>query len=264
MKQQPLRVGIIGYGTIGQEVDRLVSEHTAGELLLIGALTRHARPHSSGLPIFTTPSELLAERPQVVVEAAGHEGLREHGPAILRAGIDLLIVSTGALAEPAFLNDLLAAAQSGGAQARVASGAIGALDALAAASIGGGITRVTHIMRRPPSSLLGASEAAQLTTAQEVFHGSARQAAVRFPHFLNVAASVALATNGLDQTEVIVFADPAIARSTHEIQAEGLFGKLRFEIENVPLSTHGGTGTRLVARSIVRALQVRRSVFVIG
>ncbi len=149
-------------------------------------------------------------------------------------------------------------------KARVVSGAIGALDALTAASVDGGITRVTHTMRRPPHSLLAASEAAQLTTAREVFRGTARQAAVRFPHFLNVAAAVALASNGLDQTEVIVLADPAIERSTHEIHAEGTFGTFRFAIENVPLSTSGGTGTRLVALSIVRALLSRQALFVIG
>ena len=119
-------------------------------------------------------------------------------------------------------------------------------------------------MRRPPHSLLEASEATHLITVQEVFRGTARQAAVRFPHFLNVAAAVALASNGLDQTEVIVLADPTIQRSTHEIQAEGTFGKFRFEVENIPLNTSGGTGTRLVALSIVRALLSRRAYFVIG
>ncbi len=247
MEHDALRVGLIGYGTIGQEVNRLISEYVAEEMVVVGALTRHARTISSGPPIVTTRAALLAEHPEVVVEVAGHEGLREHGPAILHAGIDLLMVSTGALAEPGLMSDVLNAAQTGGAQARVVSGAIGALDALAAASIGGSITSVTHTMRRPAHSLLAASDAAKLTTAQEVFRGSAHQAAGRFPHFLNVAAAVALASNGLDQVEVIVLADPAIERSTHEIQAQGAFGKLRFEVENVPLSTSGGTGTRLVA-----------------
>jgi aspartate dehydrogenase len=183
---------------------------------------------------------------------------------MLRAGIDLLLVSTGALADPVFLEDMLDAARTGGARVRVISGAIGALDVLTAASVDGGISRVTHTMRRPPHSLLGALEATQLRAVREVFRGTARQAAVRFPHFLNVAAAVALASNGLDQTEVIVLADPTIQQSTHEIQAEGTFGKFQFKVENVPLSTSGGTGTRLVALSIVRALLSRHAYFVIG
>jgi aspartate dehydrogenase len=265
MKQNALCVGLIGYGTIGQEVARLVTEHAAGEILLVGALVRHTtRARPSGPTIVTTRSALLAERPQVVVEVAGHEGLREHGPAILRAGIDLLLVSTGALAEPTVMNELLDAARAGGTQARVVSGAIGALDALAAASVAGKIARVIHTMRRPPQTLLASEEAAKLTAVHEVFRGNARQAVLQFPEFLNVAAAVALASNGLDQTEVLVLADPMLERSKHEIQAEGAFGKLRFEIENVPLSAVGGTGTRLVAMSIVRTLLSRRASFVIG
>src|SRR5260370_25199825 len=154
MEQPMLRVGLLGYGTIGQEVARLVAAHAAREIVVVGALVRHARTPSSGPPIVTTRSALLAERPDVVVEAAGHEGLREHGPAILRAGVDLLLVSTGALAEPAFMNDVLDAARTVGAKARVVSGAIDALDALTAASVDGRITRVTHAMRRPPHSTL--------------------------------------------------------------------------------------------------------------
>lgn len=262
MKQNTLRVGLIGYGSIGQEVARLVTARADGEVTLIGALVRHAeRDRPFGLPIFTTCAELLAKQPHVVVEVAGHEGLREHGPAILRSGIDLLLVSTGALAEPFVMNEMLNAARAGNAQARVVSGAIGALDALAAASVDHGITNVRHTMRRPPRSLLPSEEATKLTTAQEVFRGSARQAVLRYPEFLNVAAAVALAGKGFDQTEVLVLADPTIDRSTHEIQAEGAFGRLRFEVENVPLSTSGGTGTRLVALSIVRTLLSRHATF---
>jgi aspartate dehydrogenase len=93
------------------------------------------------------------------------------------------------------MEELLAAAQVGNAHIRVVSGAIGALDALTAASPGG-LTNVLHTMRKSPHELLAPEEAARLTTIQEVFRGSARQAARRFPTFLNVAAAVALAGKG--------------------------------------------------------------------
>jgi aspartate dehydrogenase len=264
MEQGSLRIGFIGYGAIAQEVARLLSEGAVADMTLVGALVRqpdHARPPGAPL-IVTTHSALLAEHPHVVVEVAGHEGLREHGPAILRAGIDLILVSAGALAEPYVLNELLDGARASGAHVKVASGAIGALDALAAASIGG-LTRVIHTLRKPPAALLGREEAARLTGVSEVFRGSARQATQRFPEFLNVAAAVALASNGFDQTEVRVLADPAVNLSVHEIQAEGAFGKLRFEIENAPIR-HVGRGAQLVAMSIIHALQLRSSSLMIG
>jgi aspartate dehydrogenase len=261
--QEPLRVGIIGYGAVGQGVARILAEQARGRITLVGALVRHqAQPGPSGPYLVTTRSLLLAERPHVVVEAAGHAGLREHGAAILREGIDLILISVGALADSAFMDELLAAAQMGHAHMRVVSGAVGALDALTAASLGG-LTRVLHTMRKPPQELLTPQEAAQLTNVQEVFRGSARQAASRFPTFLNVAAAVALAGKGFDQTEVLVLADPTRERSKHEIVAEGAFGRFQFEIENIPIQAHG-RGASLVAMSIVQALFQRRAFFVIG
>ena len=264
MEQDPLHIGLIGYGAIGQEVARFLGERSAMGMLLVGALVRHiehARPPGSP-PIFSTHSELLVEHPHVIVEVAGHEGLCEHGPAILRAGIDLIIVSVGALARSQLLDELLDSAQAGEAHIKIASGAIGALDVLAAASVGG-LNSVLHTLRKPPATLLGLEEATRLTTVHEVFRGSMRQATQLFPEFLNVAAAVALASKGFDQTEVRVLADPAVSYSIHEVQAEGTFGKLRFEIENAPISQFG-RGAQLVAMSIIHILQLRRAPLIIG
>ncbi|MEO6890596.1 MAG: aspartate dehydrogenase [Ktedonobacteraceae bacterium] len=264
MEQETLRVGLIGYGAIGQEVARLIAEHTTGDMMVGGALIRDlTRPRFPGPHLVTTSADLLATQPHVVVEVAGHQGLQAHSSAILRAGVDLLLVSIGALAEPAVLQELLDAAQAGRAHVKIVSGAIGALDVLAAAAVDGSLTRVLHTMRRSPHSLLPSEEALHLTTVQEVFRGSARQAVLQFPEYLNVAAAVALAGKGLDQTDVLVLADPTVAHSRHEILAEGAFGTLHFEIENAPMSIPA-RGARLVAMSIVHTLRVRRTRFAIG
>ena len=260
----PVRVGLIGYGAIGQEVNQLIAERAATDLMVVGVLVRQdSVPRPVGSPnIVFSRSALLAEHPDVIVEVAGQQGLREHGPAVLRAGIDLLFVSIGALAEQEMLNTFLDAARSGNAQAAVVPGAIGALDALAAASFGD-FSRVVHTMRRAPTSLLSSEEAARLTEPREVFRGTARQAARQFPEFLNVAAAVALVSRGFDLTEVRVIADPAVKHSIHEVQAEGTFGRLRFEIENVPIP-RVSRGARLVAMSVVHTLQKRHTHLVIG
>ena len=264
MKQEMLRVGFIGYGTIGQAVARIVAEQAFDGITLVGALVRHPTlAHlSEGVKIVDTLAALLELQPDVIVEAAGHNGLQEHGATILRMGIDLILISVGALADPLFFQVLLKAAQSGNAQMKVASGAIGALDALSSASYGR-LTRVIHTLRKPPSALLRSEEAAQLTTSREIFRGNARQAVQQFPEFLNVAAAVALAGKGFDETEVCVLADPAIGHSVHEILAEGEFGIFRFEIENTPNSVPA-RGAKLVAMSIVHALLLRRGFFLLG
>ena len=184
-----------------------------------------------------------------MVELAGHAALRCYGPPILRAGVDLMLVSVGALAEPSVEQAIVEAACAGRSRAIVVSGAIGGLDAIAAASVGG-LTRVTHTTRKPARALLSTSEAAELREPRELFRGSAREGALRFPESINVAAAVSLAGIGLDRTEVCVIADPNVDRNLHEVVAQGEFGELRFEIGNIPTDDNPRTG-RLVAMSVV-------------
>jgi aspartate dehydrogenase len=209
-----------------------------------------------------TIEALLAARPEVVVDAAGHAALRARGPAVLRAGCDLLMLSVGALADPALEDEIRAAARAGGARARVASGGIGALDAIASAAVGG-LERVTHTVRKPARTLMDPREAATLAAPREMFRGPARQGVLLFPESINVAAAVSLAGIGLDQTEVCVIADPAARRNQHEVVAEGAFGRLRFEIENIPREENPRTG-RLVAMSVVHELLQRRAFLSVG
>ena len=259
-----MRVGLIGLGAIGQGVTRLVQEGAGGEVAIVGALVRDvARTRPVTVPkVVATLEDLLAERPEVVVEAGGHAALRAYGARVLGAGCDLIIVSVGALAEPGVEDELVAAARAGGGRARVASGAIGALDAIAAAAVGG-LTRLTHTTRKPARTLLDADEAARMATPREIFRGTAREGALKFPESINVAAAVSLAGLGLDRTEVRVIADPALERNRHEVVAEGAFGTLRFEIEGIPSDENPRTG-RLVAMSIVHTLRQRHAPLTIG
>jgi aspartate dehydrogenase len=258
-----MRVGLIGLGAIGRAVVQLLASEAAREVVVVGALVRDpARPRREvGFPVVGTADALLALDPEIVVEAGGHAALSAHGPAILRAGRDLVAVSVGAFALPE-THDALLAATCGGGRIVVASGAIGALDAISSATLGG-LERVTHTTRKPPRSLLDVEEAAGLTEAREIFRGSAREGALRFPESINVAAAVSLAGIGLDRTEVCVIADPAVTRNHHEVVAEGAFGKLCFTIENVPTEDNPRTG-RLVAASVVRTLLRRRAALVVG
>lgn len=259
----PTRVGLIGLGAIGQGVVALARQVAPEEISVVGAVVRDpARTRPSGSPaLFTTAEELLAQQPEVVIEVAGHEGLRQHGPAVLRSGRELIAVSVGTLARPEVYDELIAAAEAGGTRLKVTSGAIGALDAISAAALGG-LSRVTHTTRKPPRTLLG-EEGLTLTEPLEVFRGTAREGVLRFPESINVAAAVSLAGVGLDRTEVVVIADPGVSRNRHEVEAEGAFGRLRFQIENIP-SRDNIRSARLVAMSIVRTLLLRSASFAIG
>jgi aspartate dehydrogenase len=121
---------------------------------------------------------------------------------------------------------------------------------------------VTHTTRKPPRSLYSPEEAARITEVTEVYRGSAREAALKFPENVNVCAAVSLAGVGLDRTEMCIVADPGVERNQHEVVAEGDFGRLRFEIQNVP-TEKPATG-RIVAMSVYKELMARRALFSVG
>lgn len=263
------RVGLIGYGAVGREVAELVADGAAGDAEIVGVLVqvperyvRAADRHR--FPFLRDPAALIALEPSVVVEAAGHDAFREHLPPFLAAGIEVLAISVGALADPATLRRILAAAEAGGTRLRVPSGAIAGLDAISAAAVGR-VERVVHTVRKPPAALAGTTLSEAHDTGGkpvELFSGSARDAALRFPANVNVVAAVSLAGIGLDRTRVRIIADPAVTRNTHEVEVEGAFGRLVIRIENTP-SENPKTG-RIVPLSVVRALRARGETIVVG
>jgi aspartate dehydrogenase len=257
-----MRVGMIGMGAIGQGLVRIVGGDVDIQLVGAAALDYPDDPPPGAPPQIDSLEALLALQPDVVVEAAGHGALRAHGPAVLRAGTDLIFVSIGALADADTEREIREAAEAGGAKARFVSGAIGALDALSAAAVGG-LVRVVHTTRKPARTFLPPEEAEQLIEAKEIFHGSAREGALRFPESVNVAAAVSVAGLGLDKTELRVLADPFIDRNQHEFEAEGLFGTMHFQIRNVP-SAENPKSASIVAMSLARALRNRQASFGLG
>ena len=74
--------------------------------------------------------ELLALKPDMVVETASVECVRAIAEPVLRAGCDLVVISIGAFADAAFYDRVKAAAIEGGARVHIASGAIGGFDVL--------------------------------------------------------------------------------------------------------------------------------------
>jgi aspartate dehydrogenase len=262
--------GLVGYGAVGRAVARMIAEGAAGPVSCVGVIVGHPDRYAAdaavlGAPFTAVTEDLIALRPRVVLEAGGHAAFRQHVPVLLAAGIDVISISVGALADPALLEETRAAAVRGGGRLRVPSGAIAALDAISAASVAR-IDRVVHTVRKPPPTLLDGAEAqAVLASGLEriLYHGPAREATQRFPANVNVVAAVSLAGIGMDRTEARVIADPAVVHNTHDVEVEGEFGRLRLRIENVPSDENPRTG-RIVALSLVRSLRALTEPIVVG
>ncbi|MFO1186142.1 MAG: aspartate dehydrogenase [Alphaproteobacteria bacterium] len=212
-----MKLALIGHGAIARQ---LLKHFAASKRHEVAIILDVSDTHVAGGPPVTTKlADLLATKPDLVVECAGHSAVDAHAVPVLEAGHDILIVSIGALADRALREKVFAAAERTKRQVLLPAGAVAGIDGLAAARYGG-LTSVRLRSRKPPLSWGGAPgvegvDLARIKTATAIFVGSADEAARLFPKNANVAATVALAGLGFKTTEVELIADPeAKATST--------------------------------------------------
>jgi aspartate dehydrogenase len=254
-------VALIGYGGIAQDVVAALYE-AGGSTKIAGALCRpgraaKARAALGDIAIVESLADLLALRPAVVAEVAGQQAVAEHGPEVLRRGFDLVVISVGALADPDLLGNLKAAAARGKSRILLPAGAVGGIDAIAAMRAGG-LDVVRYRSRKPPAAWRGSpaekvTNLDELTSRTVLYRGTAGEAALLYPQNANVAAAVALAGLGFDNTEVELVADPEAPGNVHEIEAEGSAGRFAIQLQGKPSKTNPKTSA-LAALSVARAL----------
>lgn len=260
-----MNIGLIGCGAIAEYVEeKLVAEgHQVVAFLLRAERAAMMRTGSRTGKVFVSSVEELPTDLDWVIDCAGHQALRDYGARVLRAGFDLATLSLGALADPAFEDELRHAAADGSATLFLASGAIGALDALRSARIGT-LKKVRYVGRKPPTGWLGSPAEVRLDLQAVIdtpaihFTGTAREAAQAYPKNANVAAAVALAGIGFDRTEAMLIADPTVIANIHEIEAEGEFGRFEFRIAGKPLSGNPRSSA-LAAMSVIDTVLKRAS-----
>lgn len=293
---EPARVLLLGFGAIGRHVATLLAPEREAGLLRMCAAEREVAAHRDravpGVELSTTGTdtdcptwaEALAEA-DLVVECAGVEPAGEYGPQVIAAGMDLVLTSVGALADPETARRLLA----GPGRLWVTNGAIGGFDVLGAAAEAGGLDAVRIRTSKLPTSLLRPwmtdQQEAQLRGLSPgddpvtVFSGGPAGAIEQFPANVNVAVGLAWATRGradpavgtgagvgpqagqaellrrsLERVRVELVADPAAGRSRHEILATGPAGRIELAFESAPSPENPKT-SGLTALSVARTVR---------
>lgn len=263
-----LKVGLIGYGTIGKEIASHISEGRAGNVS-VGAILTRSEYHAA-LPsiLMTNNSDTFFNQEfDMIIEAAGHDALKAYGTKVLSLGTDLLLLSTGALADTELYEKMSQTAKANACKIYIPSGAIAGLDRIASGTLGK-IDEIKLVTSKPTKSWYGtiAEEQVNLETIHKphcLFAGSARDAAKLFPESVNAAATLSFAGIGLDNTKVEVFVDPTIQQNVHKIIAVGEFGKMELSIQNNPAKTNPKSSP-IVAMSVAKVLRNLTKEIVVG
>lgn len=254
----PIRLVLVGWGAIGSTAAEMLASSPI-EIVAVGV--RDVSQPRSGLPqgavLLDRPEQLLEFRPDVVAEAAGRASVGPWGHAALDAGADFVVSSVSALADSSLLESLRGRAGAVERQLHIQPGALGGVDALAAARLMG-IDAVTHTIVKPPKAWLNtpAEDLCDLESLTEptcFFEANASQTASSFPKNANVAMTTALAGIGPDHTLISLTADPTAETNRHMISASGAFGDLSVSISNNPLPGNPKTSA-MAALNLVRSL----------
>jgi aspartate dehydrogenase len=265
-----MKLAQIGFGGIGRTVADSLSADPNSPYAAIAA-----RPHQISdvhatlgkVPLVESAPDLLTQEPDLVIECASHGALRQYGEAVLEAGIDLIAVSVGILAEPEYRDRLLTAAAQSGARLIIPSGAIGGVDVVKAARHAD-LDSVTYTTRKAPALWRNtpAEEMVDLSAVSKpvlFFDDTAERAALLFAEKANVTATLALAGLGFEKTGVQFWADPDYPRSTHQIALTGTTGTMTIELANT-VSPLDRKSSWLTAMSIVDAVRGRNATLRVG
>jgi len=238
-----LRVGLIGFGTIGRQVWRRLSEQPALGLDLAFVHARDPSKLADVPPALVLDDLSRADRyaPDLVVEMAHPDITRRWGEALL-AQASYLPLSVSALADDALRERLVRRAQSAGTCLAVPHGALMGLDSLH--EWRHQWDEVTITFRKSPANIdfsESGLDGGSIRVETVVYDGPVRGIAARFPRNVNTMVTCALATIGLDRCRGRLVAVPGLPVAIAEVEARGRDGSRLAMHKSQPVVGVSGT-----------------------
>ena len=263
------RVLLLGFGAIGRQ---LVTLFDLSEFE-VSAFVRDASPHRErgtlGVSLCDDNLAELIDAHDIEVECAGVPAVKEHGPAVIASGKDLVLTSVGALADSDARRVLLA----GPGKVHVTSGAIGGFDLWAALAESNAADTVKIRTTKNAEALIqdwmNDDERAVLENAAEsfvLFSGRPADAIAKFPGNVNVSIALAWATRGrgasddellkrsLERVSVELVASPNLVDTRHDIEVSGSAGTFSLVSESGPNPVNPKTSA-ITALSVAHTLR---------
>jgi|SRR5690625_104901 len=249
-----MKIGLIGAGAIANFLLKEMNQNQTENMQIVSALVRNKEKYEAlaskfNVKLYTELEEFLNSNIDIVVEVANVEAVRTILPTAIQQK-DVMIISIGALADEAFLQQVTELAQKHNHSVYLPSGAIGGLDLLQNAQALRKVKQVSLTTRKPAHTLID-----QVVDEEVViFEGKAKDAIKKFPKNINVSIVLSLAGIGINQTKVTIIADPHVEKNIHEITIKGDFGSATFSVSNNPLPENPKT-SYLAAMSILGTLK---------
>lgn len=256
-----MRLGIIGYGAIGQFVAGYIKKGLLKGYTVVAVfdVDKSKLKQAERDGFYTTESfkHFLSQKFDIVMESASQKAAVVYLPDLVSHGYSVLVMSGGVFSDSKFKSKIEKLCEENNVKIYVPSGAISGLDGIEAMMFAGELKVILETRKNPKS--LGRKDDSEVV----IFEGDAKEAALKFPRNINVAMALALATEHPDSVQVRIVSDPRVKSNIHKIVAEGKSGKMSIIVENVPFPENPKTSF-LAALSALQILKKITQKFVIG
>lgn len=220
---------IVGCGRLAEIVADAVIGGLLSEYDLVGVYSRTAskaerivdKMQQHGRPCMACKGleELLALKPDFLVESASPAAMRELALPALKNGTSIITLSIGALADEFFRQEVVQTAKANGTRVYIASGATGGFDILRTATLMGNASAKFFNEKGQSALRRSVVYAPSLETEQRVvFSGTAREAIAVFPTGLNVSVAASLASVGPENMQVTMLSTPGFVGDTQRVE----------------------------------------------
>jgi aspartate dehydrogenase len=266
-----IKIGIVGCGAIGSRMAKSIQHELSKDCRLTGIYDidqTRSQKLSKELcrrGIIKISINGLIKNCDCMIEAVNAKNTRPLIRQALEARKSVLSMSVGKLLNA---SDLFTLARKNGCHLLLPSGAIAGIDAIKAASLVG-IQTITLTTRKPLSGFYGNPYLAQkridlskIKKETTIFEGNVSDALKFFPSNINVAATIALASQCPHKLKVRILTSPKFKANSHEIELTGKFGHIRTQTDNVVCPDNPKTSYLAVLSGLQTLKQYCGGVFV--